>query len=358
MSGRDVYRLIAEAHGFGHSERYRRVLESAMTEVEAEVGLALPKPPDQLTTEELANKLDMDLGIVESALASLFHKGFASAREITARKGWRFARNPYYLFMSSMSALGVDPRKSKLYKAWYDFSINEFYRHLADNYSKVTEPPSQKVLPYYRALPGDTEMLPQEDIRVFLKTARRIAKATCSCRQCFAAGGEPCKHSHDYQICMNFGRSAEFLLERGVAVEITPEEALLLFDRCEEEGLVHGWDPAVNCICNCCSDCCFAMNPCIRYGVSLSKVISRSRYVACTDGDACNGCKECVDRCIFGAIEVRDVGGREQTAIREEKCFGCGACVIPCPTKARTLALRPDAEPLEDYGVWLARIQK
>jgi electron transport complex protein RnfB len=358
MNEKDVYATIAERHGYPNSTYYRKILETAITPIEAKVGLALPKPPEQITPEQLAEKLNLDLKTVENALESLFQKGFASAKDIKTRKGWRFVRNPYYLFMTNMSAIDVDPTASPLYKAWYDFSKAEFYRDLAKEYAGV-EKPSQRVLPYFKAILNNSETLPHEDIRMFLKEARRIAVASCSCRQCFAAGGEPCKKNDDYNVCINFGKSAEFLLDRGVAKAISPEEALEIFDQCEEDGAVHGWDPVVNVLCNCCDDCCFAMKPCIQYGVSLSRVIQKSRYIAKTSMDLCKGCQKCIKRCIFSAIEVQKRPGSkiDQTVVNEEKCFGCGACVVSCPTGARFLELASPVRTIEEYQSWLERIR-
>ena len=48
--------------------------------------------------------------------------------------------------------------------------------------------------------------------------------------------------------------------------------------------------------------------------------------------DACSGCGECVSRCQFRAITLRDIA-----EIYLGKCYGCGNCAAVCPTGALIL---------------------
>ena len=52
--------------------------------------------------------------------------------------------------------------------------------------------------------------------------------------------------------------------------------------------------------------------------------------------ESCVGCQECVDRCFFDAIEMKKVPGSKKLKafVNEEKCMGCGLCVIGCEQKA------------------------
>ena len=45
--------------------------------------------------------------------------------------------------------------------------------------------------------------------------------------------------------------------------------------------------------------------------------------------DRCQGCGECVSRCVFGARVI----GPDSKA-RVEGCYGCGLCVSHCPSGA------------------------
>lgn len=49
------------------------------------------------------------------------------------------------------------------------------------------------------------------------------------------------------------------------------------------------------------------------------------------DADRCIRCNECVEACMFDAIDPEDV-----PKIDEARCSVCGACIVVCPTEALT----------------------
>ena len=95
-------------------------------------------------------------------------------------------------------------------------------------------------------------------------------------------------------------------------------------------------------ICHCDGQGCSGL----RVGVQTGFFnVTKSRYQSSVDQDLCNGCQTCVDRCIFGAMEMVKVPGSKKLKahVDPEKCYGCGSCVIKCPVEgAITLkAVRP-----------------
>jgi ferredoxin len=125
---------------------------------------------------------------------------------------------------------------------------------------------------------------------------------------------------------------------------ITLEEAIEASDKAEEAGLVHttpgNFSALSGVICNCCSDCCSTLEPALKSG-SINKIVAPSRFQAAVDQTLCKGCKTCLKRCPFGAIEMTEVNGADmpKAKVNEEKCLGCGACVIGCKQKALTFEL-------------------
>jgi heterodisulfide reductase subunit A len=60
--------------------------------------------------------------------------------------------------------------------------------------------------------------------------------------------------------------------------------------------------------------------------------------VALINENKCRYCGRCTDVCEYGAIEVKEVGGRKVAVVNEVLCRGCGVCSVVCPTGAIDVA--------------------
>ena len=348
MAERDCYAIIASKHGYADSTLYKTLIGQLLTPEEAEIGVVILDKTEEVTPAMLSQEIGLDLDTINTCLSSLFRKGLVNYKDAKSRRGLRFARDPYFAFMTSLSDMGVDPTASPAYKSWYNFVKKEMYPDLAKMIG-LTDIQYARVVPHYKALASEKDVAPQDDIREYVKAAR-IAVTDCSCRKCNAAGGEPCKRSDDYTICLNFGRAAEHIIQRGVGKAITSQEALKIIDECENRGLIHILDVGVATLCNCCTCCCIALSNCVNFSIPFSKIVFKSLYLAESDPDLCKGCKLCSKQCQFKAIEVvKDASGKVRSVTDPEKCFGCGACVVSCPHKARHL--KP-VRPQESLNTW------
>ena len=76
---------------------------------------------------------------------------------------------------------------------------------------------------------------------------------------------------------------------------------------------------------------------------------------AVVDEELCKGCKQCVSRCFFSAIQMRQTPNSKvkKAHVLGENCLGCGACVTGCKQKAITLELvrPPEHIPSQKVGV-------
>jgi electron transport complex protein RnfB len=189
--------------------------------------------------------------------------------------------------------------------------------------------PTSRVWATPAALPSDAD--PSENVAEMMKMAGYWSVSTCSCRlpHWVADPGNHC--SHLLETCILLGKMGRWCVEHGMAREIDYHRAVEILHRCNEDGLVHTYDPNW-AICNCCADCCV-------FFVSLretgANVIQRSNFLARIDEEKCTACGNCADRCPVDAIVVDDFA-----VVDADKCLGCGVCFPTCTGKAVGLARR------------------
>jgi NAD-dependent dihydropyrimidine dehydrogenase PreA subunit len=191
--------------------------------------------------------------------------------------------------------------------------------------------PTNRVWPSPAALPDDAQ--PSDNVAEMMKQAGYWSVSTCSCRlpHWVAAPGDHCNHI--LETCLILGKMGRWCVEHGMAREISYDRAVDLLKRCNEDGLVHTYDPSW-AICNCCADCCV-------FFVSLretgANVLQRSNFVAHVDQKTCAACGTCADRCPVDAIVVDDFA-----VINKDKCLGCGVCFPTCATRSVCLVRRSE----------------
>jgi formate hydrogenlyase subunit 6/NADH:ubiquinone oxidoreductase subunit I len=91
-------------------------------------------------------------------------------------------------------------------------------------------------------------------------------------------------------------------------------------------------------MCNCCGDCCAILGAVKKFPKPAELVFSN--YQSAINGENCNGCEICLERCQMEAIAMNKDGVAE---INLDRCIGCGLCVTICPSEAISLIPKPDA---------------
>ncbi|MGB2855820.1 MAG: 4Fe-4S dicluster domain-containing protein [Dehalococcoidia bacterium] len=345
MNASEPYAVLAARHGYENSARYRRILEYLMTPRQAELVALLP-----MKYQELADKLGMNVAEVEKELEGLYARGVVFARGPENLEEASFALAVVQFHDITMCAFDVDiTRDRKLFELWDDFCVNEWDGDQVASWDKG-EQPQGRVVPAYKAILNSPEILPCEDMRQIINSARSIAVTYCTCRRRKEAVGTKCGKSHD-MVDIQFNLSAEYLISRNAGKRISADEAMALIDECEALGLIHTCENSTRMrprwgMCNCCTDCCMIYQPLNRFQVPVTKCIARSRYEARVAQDLCNGCQDCTEWCPFDAIEmVKPEGSKKYKAsVDPEKCMGCGICVLKCEPDALTLHLVRPAE--------------
>ena len=320
MTQESLYQQLAEAIGVGDSAIIPKIFAILANEDEARMLLAAAPPAP---VEEIAERAGLSVDQVEKMIEPLFKKGllFKSKKEGKVR---------YYrvrqLFQFHDATIVTKDLPQEFFQLWRDYCDTEFKKHHRQ-FESILPNSVVRVIPVNIVVEPDIQVAAFEDIRQIVENAETLAVVNCTCRLVKGDCGKP------LEVCIQCNRSAEYALERGTGKKISKEEALEILRRCEEEGLVHvvnNTRSIGHVICNCCEDCCINWPGPRQSGVNFA---APSRFTAVCDVDLCTECEVCVERCHFGAIDMDNKTDR----IDEEKCMGCGLCVVTCPTEAITL---------------------
>ncbi|MCS7121994.1 MAG: 4Fe-4S binding protein [Archaeoglobaceae archaeon] len=325
-----MYEELMKKLGFPDSFLLRKILEYLMDEKEAKIVAFLPA-----SIEELAKKFSIEKEKVEKILENLFRKGVVIPRDFKNRDYYRFVRDIVQLHDATLASKHMkDPEFAKL---WKEFGEKEAHKAVG-NFLSLSGIKVWRVVPAYNAIKDLPDVLPYENIVEMIKAQEKIALVPCSCRNVTSLAASGCKFTKELVNdektwhCIQLGRGAEYVIERGSGIEISVDEALELIERIEKDGLVHTWvntakivDKRVTVNCNCCSDCCEFFLAAKFSGIPISSILEKSRYVAYVEKDVCIACGTCVERCHFNAIALNSYA-----KVDEEKCFGCGVCVVGC----------------------------
>ncbi len=339
----DAYDVLLESLSYPGSGRLRKVLENLMTPDQAQMVAALPG-----TAEDVAQSTGFGAEAIQQELDGLFFKGVVFPRgDFEHREFFRFARGTMQLHDATQATQERDVvRDKEFYELWHDFCINEWYVDIGKAQSS-TRVAGTRIVPAYQSIKDLPDMQPYEDFRELMKAQELIAIVPCACRYRTAAVGEPCDCFDEEEgwACLQFGRGADYAIKRGSGIELSLEKALELTDRMENDGLLHIWPNSpkmsgFNTSCQCCRDCCMAYVPLDMQEKSMDGVWAKSRYGAIVDQETCDGCQDCVERCLFDAIDmVKPEGAAKRKGknakklkaeIDADKCWGCGNCVLVC----------------------------
>ena len=149
------------------------------------------------------------------------------------------------------------------------------------------------------------------------------------------------------ETCMYFGDEARYWVDRGMAREITGEQAAEYIQRSWEDGfmLQTSFEKDLMVVCSCSADSCGLVAMFNALGdpdtiATYPAFQHWSRYTLQVDADACIACGTCVDRCPMHCISINDDGWAEPAG----NCFRCGQCAYVCPQEARKLVPLDESE--------------
>ena len=205
---------------------------------------------------------------------------------------------------------------------------------------------------------GEKVVLPIDFIKESLKDMKYISgMKTCLCRE-----ANDCE---DYPVdvaCLFMGEPAKTVVENGLAVPLTYEEACARVDLAAKHGLVGQavWIEVEQMlwgvrndemdkfleICFCCPCCCIAMRLARNATAKERHRFQPAGWTAVADRTSCTGCGLCTKEEHGCPVEAISIDAEGKVAIDQEVCVGCGICKTRCPSDVikikQTMPMRGD----------------
>lgn len=201
------------------------------------------------------------------------------------------------------------------------------------------------------------QVVPIEDVERIFGFINSVVRVACICRHINLGREE--RYCYGVSLTPDGGKFSEILkgLDKSffngpdvVGMErLSKDEALAALRAHEQEGLCHSvWTfhaPFIGGICNCDRSDCLAMRCTLTH---RTPIMFRAEYVAAVDPDLCNGCRQCMRVCQFGAVSYSVAN--KKAVIDQQACYGCGICRSVCRKDA--IALEERSKVPAAAGLW------
>jgi Pyruvate/2-oxoacid:ferredoxin oxidoreductase delta subunit len=222
--------------------------------------------------------------------------------------------------------------------------------------------PPEEVYPTYRVIPVRRTIQADNTIHTYLEVAKYIEKydplsvSTCFCRHEAKLIDENDDCGKPDDVCMQFGRGAQFVIDRGMGRRISKDEAMRILKQAEAAGLVHCSmnRQEIDFLCNCCHDHCMILKTALAH--PKPGLACNSGFKPVLNADLCTACESCIDRCPMDAVAL---GADDVPEVDLDRCIGCGVCATGCPEQAIELVEREGIPaPPVDHKALVAAIKQ
>ena len=268
--------------------------------------------------EELEKKLD------KMYFDGLINRGVVNDGESDVKY---YGSAPYVIGFFEYQLNRLTP---EFFKDSHQYTRETFFK---EEYNK-TGVPQLRVIPLEHTVDYEQSVAQYDDLKTLIDiVGEPIGVMECICRKGAHLIGEPCKKTKLIESCFVFRGGAKSVIEKGLAREISKEEALKLLEKAEEDGLVlqPGNSQKPMNICTCCGCCCGVLSS-QKQLPELAQFFA-TNYYAEVNADLCIGCGICEDRCNLDAINIED----DISEVNKARCIGCGVCVPTCTSEAISL---------------------
>ncbi len=336
----DVYKQMLEVmkgrrgeySGMDIPEFYAMV-EELFTPQEAEVNNALPRKP--ATAADIAKEMGRDEAEVGQILEQMADKGLCTT---FVAQGTRFFQGAAFMvgiFEYQFMPGRVTERDKKLARLIQDYKT----AYEANKAARPMTYPTTRVITVDKTIKAGNTIHTYDQVATYIDKYDTIGVGTCFCRHEARLLDED-THDMPMEVCMLFGQSAEYLIERLGGRKVSKQEAREVLDQAEEAGLVHmsrNTTEDITFMCNCDRWHCEVITGVLKQ--SKPALFFNSGFVPRFDPDLCQACETCIGRCPPDALVMGDA---DVPVVDLDRCFGCAVCATGCPEEAIGMDAKPD----------------
>ncbi len=308
------------------------LMEALFTPEQAEVNNFLPSKP--VSAAEVSNRMHWEKGRVERILESMADQGLCAT---FVEDGVRLYRG--VPFMPGIFEYQFLPGRDTDSDRKIALLIQAYKKaHDAAGGMKRISFPVTRVIPIAKTIRAGNAIHTYDQVVTYIDRYDTVGVGTCFCRHAAHLRGED-THGMPMEVCMWFGKAAEYAIERLKGKRLSKPQALALLDRAEEAGLVHmsrNTTDEIDFLCNCDRWHCEVIQGVLKQP-SPGRVFN-SGFRPRVDREACTACEVCIGRCPAEALVL---GEEDVPQVNLDRCFGCALCASACPEQAIGMDAKP-----------------
>lgn len=235
----------------------------------------------------------------------------------------------------------------------YEFQIDRLTPEFIKDFNDYTSDKAFGIeflsteLPQMRTIPVAKSIHPQHNVSTFDEVTALLQEAEdpfvileCICRKKKLMEGEPCKVTDRKEVCLAISGMAQMALASNIGRQISRDEAMLVIEQNQKEGLV--MQPSntktAEFVCACCGCCCGMLT----LHKNLPKPLNfwATNFHAVVNKNTCEGCSNCEESCQVCAVKVSEK--ENYATVNLDRCLGCGVCIANCPNESISLMKKPN----------------